>query len=48
MALNMALVMDHPDSEFHGRVMSVSLLTFPLVPLSVMPTGAPAHIFGHY
>lgn len=46
MALNMSLVMDYAEPEFHGRVMSVNMLTFSLMPLSVVPTGALVDIFG--
>lgn len=46
MTLNMSLVMDHTEPEFHGRVMSVNMLTFSLMPLSVMPTGALVDVFG--
>jgi MFS family permease len=39
MALNMSLVMDYADRSYHGRVMSINMLTFALMPLSVVPTG---------
>lgn len=39
MALNMSLVMDYTDRAYHGRVMSINMLTFALMPLSVVPTG---------
>ena len=46
MTINMSLVMDHTEPAFHGRVMSVNMLTFSLMPLSVMPTGALVDVFG--
>lgn len=39
MALNMSLVMDYTERAYHGRVMSINMLTFALMPLSVVPTG---------
>lgn len=46
MALNMSIVMDYADRSYLGRVMSVNMITFSLMPLSVVPTGALIDIFG--
>lgn len=46
MALNSTLVMDKTERQYHGRVMSVYMLTFSLMPLSVLPFGAFADAFG--
>ena len=45
-SLNSSLVMDHADPAYHGRVMSVYLLTFSAMPLAVVPFGALADAFG--
>jgi MFS family permease len=36
-ALNQTLLMDHTDSQFHGRVMSVFLLSYGTVPFATFP-----------
>jgi predicted MFS family arabinose efflux permease len=36
-ALNQTLVMEQTDREFHGRVMSVYLMSFSLLPLATVP-----------
>jgi MFS family permease len=36
-ALNQTLVMEHTDREYHGRVMSVYLMSFSLLPLATFP-----------
>jgi MFS family permease len=48
-ALNQTLVMEHTASQFHGRVMSVYLLTYGMIPFATFPEawladhiGAPA------
>lgn len=46
MSLNSTLVMDKADPQYHGRVMSIYMLTFSLMPLSVLPTGAIADAVG--
>ncbi len=46
MALNMSLVMEHSEPAYHGRVMSINMLTFSLMPLSVVPTGFLVDIYG--
>lgn len=46
MSLNSTLVMDRADPQYHGRVMSIYMLTFSLMPLSVLPTGAIADAVG--
>jgi len=44
-SLNSTLVMNNSDSEYHGRVMSVYMLTFSAMPLAVVPYGALADAF---
>lgn len=46
MSLNSTLVMDRAEPAFHGRVMSIYMLTFSLMPLSVLPIGAIADAVG--
>jgi MFS family permease len=46
MALNMSLVMEYAEPQFHGRVMSINMMTFSLMPLSVVPTGFLVDAFG--
>jgi MFS family permease len=46
MALNMSLVMGYAEPKFHGRVMSINMMTFSLMPLSVVPTGFLVDMFG--
>ncbi len=46
MALNMSLVMGYAEPKYHGRVMSINMMTFSLMPLSVVPTGILVDIFG--
>lgn len=46
MSLNSTLVMDTAEPQYHGRVMSIYMLTFSLMPLSVLPVGALADAFG--
>jgi predicted MFS family arabinose efflux permease len=46
MSLNSTLVMDKAEPAFHGRVMSIYMLTFSLMPLSVLPIGAIADAVG--
>ncbi|MBA2452390.1 MAG: MFS transporter [Chloroflexia bacterium] len=46
MALNSTLVMDKAEPEYHGRVMSVYMLTFSAMPLAVTPFGAMSDAFG--
>jgi MFS family permease len=38
-SLNSTLVMAHADPKYHGRVMSVYMLTFSAMPLAVIPFG---------
>jgi predicted MFS family arabinose efflux permease len=45
-SLNSSLVMDHADPAYHGRVMSVYMLTFSAMPLAVVPAGMLADAFG--
>ncbi|CAN5568255.1 MFS transporter [soil metagenome] len=46
MALNMSLVMNYAEPKYHGRVMSINMMTFSLMPLSVVPTGYLVDMFG--
>jgi MFS family permease len=46
MSLNSTLVMDKAEPAYHGRVMSVYMLTFSLMPISVLPVGAIADMVG--
>jgi MFS family permease len=45
-SLNSTLVMSYTPAELHGRVMSVYLMTFSLMPLSGLPAGALADSVG--
>lgn len=45
-SLNSSLVMDHADPAYHGRVMSVYMLTFSAMPLAVVPAGLLADAYG--
>jgi predicted MFS family arabinose efflux permease len=46
MALNNTLVMEHTPREFYGRVMSVYMMTFSLMPLASVPFAALADEIG--
>lgn len=46
MSVNSTLIMDYAEPEYRGRVMSVNMLTFALMPLSVVPFGALTDAFG--
>jgi len=43
--LNQALIMEEVDDEYRGRVMSVFMMNFGLMPLGVLPAGALAERF---
>ena len=45
-ALSMALTMEHTEDRFRGRVSSISMLTFGLMPLGVLPAGVAAEYLG--
>lgn len=45
-ALNATMVMTASDSQFYGRVMSVYMMTFSLMPLGTLPVGAIADTIG--
>lgn len=45
-ALNQALIMEETDDRFQGRVMSVFMLNFGLMPLAVLPAGLASDLFG--
>lgn len=44
--LNNTMVMDEADPEYYGRVMSVNMLTFSVMPLMAVPLGALADMIG--
>ena len=44
--LNQALIMEEVDDQYRGRVMSVFMMNFGLMPLGVLPAGALAERFG--
>jgi MFS family permease len=44
--LNMALIMEEVDDRYRGRVMSVFMMNFGLMPLGVLPAGAVAQRMG--
>jgi MFS family permease len=44
--LNQALIMEVSDAQYRGRVMSVYMLNFALMPLGVLPAGIAAQYFG--
>ena len=46
MTLNNTLVMTHTPEELVGRVMSIYMMTFGLMPLAALPAGALADIIG--
>jgi MFS family permease len=45
-SLNSTLVMTNSDPAYHGRVMSVYMLTFSAMPLGVVPFGALSDVYG--
>ena len=45
-SLNSTLVMTNTEPAYHGRVMSVYMLTFSAMPLGVVPFGALSDIYG--
>jgi MFS family permease len=45
-ALNQAVMLEIADEEYHGRVASVFMMSFGLVPLGALPAGALAEAFG--
>lgn len=46
LAQNMSLVMDKSEPAYHGRVMSIHMMTFSLMPLAITPFGAVVDLFG--
>ena len=44
--LNQALIMEEVDDQYRGRVMSVFMMNFGLMPLGVLPAGVLAERFG--
>jgi MFS family permease len=46
MSLNMTLLQIHADPQMRGRVMSINMMTFGLMPLSGVPFGILAEIIG--
>ena len=45
-ALNQAVMLEIADEEYHGRVASVFMISFGIVPLGALPAGALAEAFG--
>lgn len=45
-ALNQAVMLEIADEEYHGRVSSVFMISFGIVPLGALPAGALAEAFG--
>ena len=45
-SLNSTLVISNTDPAYHGRVMSVYMLTFSAMPLGVVPFGALSDAYG--
>ena len=45
-ALNQAVMLEIADEEYHGRVASVFMISFGVVPLGALPAGALAEAFG--
>ena len=46
MSLNNSMIMEHTNEEYYGRVMSIFMMTFSLMPLSAMPMGVLADTIG--
>ncbi len=46
-SLNSTLVVSASDPEYYGRVMSVNMMTFALMPLGTLPVGYLADTIGH-
>ena len=44
--INMGLIMEVSDNRYRGRVMSVFMMNFGLMPLSVLPAGLAADVIG--
>ena len=44
--INMSLLMEHTDEAYQGRVSSVMMMTFGLMPLGLLPAGLAMDIFG--
>ncbi|MCH8310508.1 MAG: hypothetical protein IIB17_08440 [Chloroflexi bacterium] len=44
--LNQSMMMEVVEDQFRGRVMSVFMMNFGLMPLGVLPTGLMADAFG--
>ena len=44
--LNQAMIMEEVEDQYRGRVMSVFMMNFGLMPLAVLPTGAIAEFWG--
>ena len=45
-ALNQALIMEVTEDQYRGRVMSVYMINFALMPLGVLPAGLAAELWG--
>lgn len=46
MSLNQTMIMGYTDEEYYGRVMSVYMMTFSIMPLAALPMGLMADAFG--
>lgn len=46
MSMNMTMVQLHSNPEMRGRVMSISMMTFGMMPLSAVPFGTLAQRIG--
>ena len=44
--INMSLVMEHTDEQYQGRISSVMMMTFGLMPLGLLPAGLAMDAFG--
>ena len=44
--LNQALIMENVEDQYRGRVMSVFMMNFGLMPLGVLPAGIVAQFWG--
>jgi MFS family permease len=45
-ALNATMIMSSSDPQYYGRVMSINMMTFALMPLGAIPIGLLADLFG--
>ena len=45
-ALNQALIMEVTEDQYRGRVMSVFMINYALMPVGILPAGIAAEFFG--